>query len=183
MLLTSIGNPIVELRRSYDRLISTMGFPTLVRWHLYIESGSGPYTIIWWISVWIYLGPKPNGWHGADMFSNTFSCMEIVRFWFIFHRNRFPGFLLTIYRCWWYTFKAKYSLYKIDDYIYDYLLNLFFLPVEHQEVINYNDPGAQLNKFSAPATMHCIRDGICASKQSVYALWGVQWLETWARHI
>ena len=38
--LTSIGNPIVGIRRSYDRLISTMGFPILVRWHLYIESGS-----------------------------------------------------------------------------------------------------------------------------------------------
>ena len=38
--LTSIGNPIVEIRRSYDRLISTMGFPLLVRWHLHIESGS-----------------------------------------------------------------------------------------------------------------------------------------------
>ena len=37
--LTSIGNPIVEIRRSYDRLISTMGFPILVRCHLYIESG------------------------------------------------------------------------------------------------------------------------------------------------
>ena len=37
--LTSIGTPIVEIRRSYDRLISTMGFPILVRWHLYIESG------------------------------------------------------------------------------------------------------------------------------------------------
>ena len=37
--LTSIRNPIVEIRRSYDRLISTMGFPILVRWHLYIESG------------------------------------------------------------------------------------------------------------------------------------------------
>ena len=58
-----MGNPIVEIRRSYDRLISTMGFPILnwiglhlfnddtrpsghisrpkflVRWHLYIESG------------------------------------------------------------------------------------------------------------------------------------------------
>ena len=34
-----IGNPIVEIRRFYDRLISTMGFPILVRWHLYIESG------------------------------------------------------------------------------------------------------------------------------------------------
>ena len=38
--LTSIGNPIMEIRRSYDRLISTMGFPILVRRHLYIESGS-----------------------------------------------------------------------------------------------------------------------------------------------
>ena len=37
--LTSIENPIVEIRRSYDRLISTMGFPILVRWHLYTESG------------------------------------------------------------------------------------------------------------------------------------------------
>ena len=40
--LTSIGNPIVEIRRSYDRLISTMGFPILVRWYLYIESGPRP---------------------------------------------------------------------------------------------------------------------------------------------
>ena len=39
MLSTCIGNPIVEIRRSYDRLISKMGFPMLVRWHLYIESG------------------------------------------------------------------------------------------------------------------------------------------------
>ena len=37
--LTSIGNPIMEIRQSYDRLISTMGFPILVRCHLYIESG------------------------------------------------------------------------------------------------------------------------------------------------
>ena len=37
--VTSIGNPIVEIRRSYDRLISTMGFPILVRWYIDIESG------------------------------------------------------------------------------------------------------------------------------------------------
>ena len=37
--LTSIGNPIVVIRWSYHRLISTTGFPILVRWHLYIESG------------------------------------------------------------------------------------------------------------------------------------------------
>ena len=29
----------MEIRRSYDRLISTMGFPILVTLHLYIESG------------------------------------------------------------------------------------------------------------------------------------------------
>ena len=29
----------MEIRRSYDRLISTMGFPLPVRCHLYIESG------------------------------------------------------------------------------------------------------------------------------------------------
>ena len=37
--LTSKGKPIVEIRWSYDRLISTMGFPIPVRWHIYIESG------------------------------------------------------------------------------------------------------------------------------------------------
>ena len=41
VLPLSKGNPIVEIRRSYDRLISTMGFPILVRWHLYIESFPG----------------------------------------------------------------------------------------------------------------------------------------------
>ena len=35
--VTSIGNPIAEIRRSYDRLISTMGFPILIK-YLYIES-------------------------------------------------------------------------------------------------------------------------------------------------
>ena len=37
--LTNIRNPIVKIRWSYDRLISTMGFPILIRWHLYIELG------------------------------------------------------------------------------------------------------------------------------------------------
>ena len=30
----------MEIRRSYDSLISKMGFPILVRWHFHIESGS-----------------------------------------------------------------------------------------------------------------------------------------------
>ena len=37
--LTTIRNPIVDIRWSYHHLISTMGFPILARWHLYIESG------------------------------------------------------------------------------------------------------------------------------------------------
>ena len=41
----SIGNPILEIRRSYDRLISTMSFPILVRRHLYIEPGPWNTTI------------------------------------------------------------------------------------------------------------------------------------------
>ena len=36
----------MEIRRSYDRLISTMGFPILVRWHLYIESGPRSYVFL-----------------------------------------------------------------------------------------------------------------------------------------
>ena len=36
-LLTSKRNPIVEIRRSYDCLISTIWFPLLVRWHLSID--------------------------------------------------------------------------------------------------------------------------------------------------
>ena len=37
--MASIRNPIVEVRRFYDRLISTMGFPILARQYFYIESG------------------------------------------------------------------------------------------------------------------------------------------------
>ena len=37
MPFTSIGNPIVEIRRSYEGLIFTMEFPILVKGRLYIE--------------------------------------------------------------------------------------------------------------------------------------------------
>ena len=53
--LTSIGNRIVEIRRSYDRLISTMGFPILVRRHLYIDSGPRWYyilSVVWICHCW-----------------------------------------------------------------------------------------------------------------------------------
>ena len=42
----------MEIRRSYDRLISTMGFPILVRRHLYIESGpSSQWQTVDWTST------------------------------------------------------------------------------------------------------------------------------------
>ena len=34
----------MEIRQSYNCLISTMGVPILIRWHLYIESGPRPLT-------------------------------------------------------------------------------------------------------------------------------------------
>ena len=39
--LTSIGIPIVEIRQSYDLLISTVGFPILVRRHFILNKVSG----------------------------------------------------------------------------------------------------------------------------------------------
>ena len=36
--LTNTGIPIMEIRGTYDCLISTKGFPMLIRWHLYIQS-------------------------------------------------------------------------------------------------------------------------------------------------
>ena len=41
--LTSIGNPIVKIRRSYNRLISTMGFPILVK-----------NTALYWVGVLVF---------------------------------------------------------------------------------------------------------------------------------
>ena len=42
----------MEIRRSYDRLISTMGFPILVRRHLYIESGPSLSPNRWHAIIW-----------------------------------------------------------------------------------------------------------------------------------
>ena len=50
LLPVTIGNPIVEIRRSWDRLISTMGFHILVRCHLYIKSGPRPESCSTWHS-------------------------------------------------------------------------------------------------------------------------------------
>ena len=47
--LTSIGIPIGQIRQSYDHLISTMGFPILVRWKIFIlNHGADPLAFNWW---------------------------------------------------------------------------------------------------------------------------------------
>ena len=51
--LTSMGNPIVEIRWSYNCLIPTMGFPILVRQHLHIEPG--PRLVRGMVHVWTYM--------------------------------------------------------------------------------------------------------------------------------
>ena len=51
----------MEIRRFYDSLISTMGFPMLVRWHLYIESAPAGILLSWSshrnsFNDWLYIG-------------------------------------------------------------------------------------------------------------------------------
>ena len=50
IFLTRIGNPIVEIRLTYDRLISTMGFPVAVGQHLYMGQ-----VIKVWLSCYLVL--------------------------------------------------------------------------------------------------------------------------------
>ena len=55
--LASIGIPTVEIRQSYDCLISTMGFP-IQRQHLYIESR--PWQLMPWAAMsGLILGLRP----------------------------------------------------------------------------------------------------------------------------
>ena len=42
---TSVANPIVKIRRSYDRLVSTMGFSEVARRHLCMESALMQYCV------------------------------------------------------------------------------------------------------------------------------------------
>ena len=62
---SSIENPIVEIRRSYDRLISTMGLSILVRRYLYIESEP-------WLLAW---PGHHKVWHWLCILSRSFLMM------------------------------------------------------------------------------------------------------------
>ena len=61
--LTSTRNPIVEIRRSWNRLISTMGFSILVRRHLFTEPES--WFRRWYVAIFIFktwcTDPDPGG--------------------------------------------------------------------------------------------------------------------------
>ena len=41
--LTSIGNDVMEMKQSWDQLISMIWFPVLIGWHHYIETSTGLY--------------------------------------------------------------------------------------------------------------------------------------------
>ena len=74
--LTSIGNPIVEIRQSYDRLIPTMGFPILVRRHLYIETGSRslvPLDLNFMLGSYAFSPQAATDHHGFSMYSGHFT--------------------------------------------------------------------------------------------------------------
>ena len=83
---------------SYDHLISTMGFPILVRWYLYIESGP------WFFTHW--------GWEKMDAilqttFSNTFSSIKMFEFLLNFHWSLFLMVQLTISQYWFQRLGAE----------------------------------------------------------------------------
>ena len=72
----------MEIRRSYDRLISTMGFPILVRWHLCIESGP---------SIPILWPPGEPYWKAEDAttLQIAFSCNCCRKFMTMRYQNWF----------------------------------------------------------------------------------------------
>ena len=99
----------MEIRRSYDRLNSTMGFHILVRWHLYIESGPrlpsgnkqigiGPACHL--VCILTHWGRDKMATVSQTTLSNAFSCMKILEFRLIFHRKLFLRVQLTIFQHW-----------------------------------------------------------------------------------
>ena len=86
MVFTSIGNPIVEIRRSYGRLISTMGFPihALVRPYLYIESGPsslctiGRLELFTMPTVWTYHQQHPTAIYQITNIVSSYDNLNIT---------------------------------------------------------------------------------------------------------
>ena len=60
--LTSKGNPIVQIRRLKDCLISTMGIPIPVRWHLFIEPAPVEFSLKHYIHNIYIIGSMVSHW-------------------------------------------------------------------------------------------------------------------------
>ena len=96
----------MEIRRSYDRLISTMGFSILVRCYLYIESGLS--ISFCFIECYLYFpnifilnqGPEHNVHPFVDDISNIFPWMKTLAFRFQFQWRLFLKVQLTIKQRW-----------------------------------------------------------------------------------
>ena len=72
---------MVEIRWSYDRLISTMGFPILVRWHLHIESGPRlSYSTSAWVNWRIENCTTQKTCFPADLCSSVSYCSRCTSF-------------------------------------------------------------------------------------------------------
>ena len=90
--LAGVGGPIVELRRSCHRLISTMRFPALVRLRLYIASGL-------WLYVQLYDSPLID----CELY------MPMTNSWLDIFYVSVPVFALT-----WMNKKKKIESYPLD---------------------------------------------------------------------
>ena len=83
----------MEIRRSYDRLISTVGFPILVRWHLNIESG--PRCLSTYQSS-IHSGHYPTcDYRGPNR--KTSDCKRISKNMYMYHIKK----MFRDSFCWW----------------------------------------------------------------------------------
>ena len=77
----------MEIRRSYDRLISTMGFPILARWHLYIEPGP---------SFFMHMKNSGCWWSGDSTHSSAMTWVRSQNYvclvtWFCYQLIAKPG--------------------------------------------------------------------------------------------
>ena len=110
--LTGIGNPIVEIRRSYDRLISTMGFPIPVRRHLYIESGP------WWLMMAsflvVYIVEETGASPPCERFSTTcaFSVLRNDRKYICIY------IYICVCVCVWPAINSVGQMFRADNDIY-----------------------------------------------------------------
>ena len=136
--LTGIGNPIVEIRRSYDRLISTMGFPIPVRRHLYIESGP------WWLmmaSLLVVVRRAGLLWSQQDFEWRwsvpLFKCLTVLEFSFILFDLclliTFFNFIMNyvpIVTFWIFTYHKIWILSIMFCFIWNYWIIYFLACLE-----------------------------------------------------